>query len=169
MSTTLSQILSAGHNCSNHSHPVYVYRAPAVRRLRRWLFAPVLAPLLQQGSLVRVLVAVGVSQLVLTAAGLVVWSCPVKSALGIPCPGCGLSTAVALLVQGDFYDAVRIHAAAPLALAGMVLLAVCSLLPASWRCRVAQAIARVEKHTAMVPLMVFGSLAYWAVRCFGGY
>jgi hypothetical protein len=51
----------------------------------------------------------------------------------------------------------------------MVLLVVCSLLPASWRWRVAQAVARVEKRTAMIPLMVFGSLAYWAVRCLGGY
>jgi hypothetical protein len=169
MSTTLSQILSARPVCSNRGQSAHTLRQPAGLRLRLWLFTPVLAPLLRQGSLVRLLAAVGVTQLVLTAAGPVGWSCPVKSALGIPCPGCGMSTALALLVQGDIYEAVRVHAAAPLALTGMVLLVVCSLLPASWRWRVAQAVARVEKRTAMIPLMVFGSLAYWAVRCLGGY
>jgi Protein of unknown function (DUF2752) len=169
MSTALSQTRSARPVCSNRGQTRPASLQSAGPRLKQWLFAPVLAPLLRRGALVRVLAVVGVTQLIFTAAGLVAWSCPLKSALGIRCPGCGLSTALALLVQGDAHQAVRVHAAAPLALTGMVLLVTCSLLPASWRCRAAQAVARVEERTGMIPLMVIGSLVYWAARCLHEY
>ena len=88
MSTTLSQMLSAEPVCSTRGRTKRTPRQAAGPCLKQWLFAPVLAHLLRQGALVRILAVVGVTQLVFTAAGLVGWSCPVKSALGIPCPGC---------------------------------------------------------------------------------
>lgn len=169
MSTTLSQMPNTRPVCSSGGQTKRTSLQPAGLRLKQWWLTPVLAPLLRRGGLVRVLAVVGVIQLVLTATGLVGWSCPLKSALGIPCPGCGLSTALALLVQGDVQNALRVHAAAPLALTGMILLLVCSLLPASWRCRTAQATARLEERTGMIPLMVIASLAYWVARCLRGY
>lgn len=40
--------------------------------------------------------------------------CPWASLFGIPCPGCGLSRAAALLVHGDLQGALRLHPLAPL-------------------------------------------------------
>jgi hypothetical protein len=41
--------------------------------------------------------------------------CLTRRALGLPCPGCGLTRAVAQLVQGNFARAVALHPLAPLA------------------------------------------------------
>ena len=44
-----------------------------------------------------------------------VWlpSCPLKTLAGLPCPLCGLTTAVAWLARGDLGEAVRNHVLSP--------------------------------------------------------
>ena len=44
-----------------------------------------------------------------------VWlpSCPLKTLAGLPCPLCGLTTAVAWLARGDLAEAVRNHVLSP--------------------------------------------------------
>ena len=37
------------------------------------------------------------------------WNCPVKWLTGMPCPGCGLSRALAALLRLDFRAALRFH------------------------------------------------------------
>ena len=37
------------------------------------------------------------------------WNCPVKYLTGVPCPGCGLSRALAALLRLDFRAAFRFH------------------------------------------------------------
>ena len=37
------------------------------------------------------------------------WNCPVKYLTGVPCPGCGLSRALAALLRLDFRAALRLH------------------------------------------------------------
>lgn len=169
MSTNLSQILNTAVVYSNRGQTTNMPLRSVGLRLKRWLFTPVLAPLLRQGGTLRVLAAAGLIQLVSAAADVCGWSCPVKSVLGVPCPGCGLSTAVMLLVKGDLHNALRLHAAAPLVLTGMMLLSAGSLLPAAWRRQAAQGVARVEQLTGMIPFLVVGGVIYWVARHIGGF
>ena len=37
------------------------------------------------------------------------WNCPIKYLIGVPCPGCGLSRALAALLRLDFRTALRFH------------------------------------------------------------
>ena len=37
------------------------------------------------------------------------WYCPIKYLTGVPCPGCGLSRALAALLRLDFRTALRFH------------------------------------------------------------
>lgn len=46
--------------------------------------------------------------------------CAVKEVLGIPCPGCGITTSVAALLRGHFVRAVEANAAGPLVVAFFV-------------------------------------------------
>ena len=41
------------------------------------------------------------------------WPCPWASLFGIPCPGCGLSRAAALLIHGDLHSALLLHPLSP--------------------------------------------------------
>ena len=43
------------------------------------------------------------------ASGVLPFDCPVRAALGIPCPGCGMTRATHLLAHGDVRGALRMH------------------------------------------------------------
>ena len=47
--------------------------------------------------------------------------CPTKWALGIPCPGCGMTRALSLLLKGDMVAAVTMNPNIMIALVGIVL------------------------------------------------
>ena len=66
---------------------------------------------------VLLLASVATLQLWLTWVGLPAWVCPLRTATGIPCPGCGLSRALVALLHGHAADAVALHPFAPLVLA----------------------------------------------------
>ncbi len=133
---------------------------PAVSRL----FEPILAPLLGERRVTLLLLAVSAVQVGLVAIGLPGWPCPVKTFLGIPCPGCGLSTAVVYLLQGKWENALRSHAFAPLFLIGFVLAAVVTMAPGETRRQAVSAIARLERRTGMVAFLLLGLVAYWVLR-----
>ncbi len=63
----------------------------------------------------RALLASGVA--LTWAIGLLPWAlgarCPLAELAGVPCPGCGMTRAMRLLLAGDFAHSVRLH---PLAL-----------------------------------------------------
>src|SRR6267142_2850775 len=70
------------------------------------------------------------------------WQCPIFSSTGVPCPGCGLTRAIELLLQGELRASIHFHAFAPIFLffgAGLVVL---MLLP--------KAISRPIVHKAEV-------------------
>ena len=79
----------------------------------RTLFSPTLALLLQRRSLAVAISAAACGQMILVRAGLPSWPCPFAHALGVPCPGCGLSRASVALVAGDWRTAFMLHAYAP--------------------------------------------------------
>ncbi len=92
------------------------------------------------------------------------WECPFFRVTGIPCPGCGLSRATILLLNGEFADSFRFHAFAPVFLFAIVALFLSILLPKSI---VQPAIARAElakRKTGLTALILGGLILYWLAR-----
>jgi hypothetical protein len=133
----------------------------------RWLFAPVLASLVQNRWSALALVGIAVLQGGLVALGVDGWRCPIKAVLGVPCPGCGLSAAMILLLQGEWRAALSSHAFAPVFLFGFVLMTVVSLLPGRLHQGVVRWIAALECRTGVVMFALLGLVVYWGFRLFG--
>jgi hypothetical protein len=129
-----------------------------------WLFVPVLASLLENRLLSLLLGGIAVLQTGLVAAGLGGWQCPVKAALGIPCPGCGLSAAMVLLLGGEWRAALAAHAFAPIFLLGFVLMTVVAVLPGRLHRATVDWIDGVERRTGVVTFVLLGLVVYWGVR-----
>lgn len=108
--------------------------------------------------------AVAVAQVAGVAFGVGGWPCPLKSALGIPCPGCGLTRASVALLRGEFAASFGLHAFAPVLLAGLAVLAVAGLLPAARRETFASLVGRFERRTKAAYVVLGAMLLYWSVR-----
>lgn len=98
------------------------------------------------------------------AAGVGGWPCPLKAALGIPCPGCGLTRASVALLRGEFAAAFGAHAFAPVLLVALAALAVAALLPAGRREAFAALVGRFECRTRAGYVLAASLLLYWSVR-----
>ena len=129
-----------------------------------WFFTPVLARLLQPRWQAWV---------VLAAAGLIsggsflgwpVWVCPFHALTGVPCPGCGLSRAVTLLLQGKGEESLQVHAFAPVFLAGLVLIGGVSLLPERAYRQAVGWIGRFERRTGCSTILLILLIMYWVIR-----
>jgi hypothetical protein len=123
-----------------------------------------LASLLRDRRVSLVMTGVAAAQVAAVSAGVGGWPCPVKSALGIPCPGCGLTRAAVSLLRGEFEAAFGLHAFAPVLLVGLAALAVAGLLPAARREALAGAVARFERRTRAAYVLGAALLLYWSVR-----
>jgi len=125
----------------------------------------VLASLLENRRLSLLLVGAAVFQLaavLLFDAGW--WHCPVKGASGWPCPGCGLSTAGAALLQGEIGLALELHAFAPFLIIALGLLLAVSLLPGRARARCIRVVRHLETRYWMSAIILVALLAYGMVR-----
>ena len=127
-------------------------------------YKPFFAPLLQKRRIALILLCVASLQVVLISAGLRGWQCPIHSTLGIPCPGCGLTTAMSLLIKGDWQGAMHTHAFAPVFLFAFVLMGIVSILPENLHRKAVLQIAAIEKHTAFAAYILFGIIVYWIFR-----
>ena len=130
----------------------------------KWLFTPVLAPMLQNRWMALVLTALGVSQIVLTALGLGVWRCPIHSALGIVCPGCGMTTAIRMLIEGKLEAAIRMHAFAPLVVGILILMAITGILPLKYRHQIIGLLAVFESRSGITAMVLIAMIVYWLLR-----
>jgi len=128
------------------------------------LFTPVLAPLMQSRWIITLMGAVALFQVSLTALGLPAWQCPLKTTLGIACPGCGLTRAMVLLAEGKWLAALQLHAFAPVGLAIGLLLLAGLLLPAKWKHRAVERVAVAEKRSGIMLWLTIGLLIYWICR-----
>jgi hypothetical protein len=131
---------------------------------RNPLFTPVLAPVMQNRWITSLLGAVALFQVSLAALGLPAWRCPLKTTVGIACPGCGLTRAMVLLAEGKWLAAVQLHAFAPVGLAIGLLLLTTLLLPANWKHRVAERVAVFENRSGIILWLTLGLLIYWICR-----
>jgi len=132
--------------------------------LKESLCRPLLAPILADVRLALFLAGFGVLHLALTAWGIPLWQCPVKSSLGISCPGCGLTTAMVFLLCGDWGSALSAHAFSPLFLPALPLLLVSVLLPRSLRRRAARRVADLERRTGFAGFILLSMLVYGIMR-----
>jgi hypothetical protein len=123
-----------------------------------------LASLLRDRRVSLGVAALAAAQVACVAAGVGGWPCPLKGALGIPCPGCGLTRATVALLRGEFATALGTHAFAPVLLLVLALLAVAGLLPAARREAFAGLVGRFERRTKAGYVLAAALLLYWSVR-----
>jgi hypothetical protein len=133
-------------------------------RASKWFFTPLLAPMLESRWLVLIAAGLGVGQVALVASGLGGWRCPIQSTLNVPCPGCGLTTAMTLLLKADWVAALRIHAFAPLAVMLLILMAGAGTLPVRFRRQLSTYLASLERRTGIAAIGLIGMIAYWLLR-----
>lgn len=135
-----------------------------INQIKNGLFSPVLGPLMRNRQVIILLAAVSVAQIALTAAGTIVWQCPVKLTLGVDCPACGLTRATVLLAQGHWKTAIKLHAFAPIIFGVGILLVAGSILPARFQQKIADRIAAFERFTGIAGLIILSILVYWILR-----
>jgi len=128
------------------------------------LFTPVLGPLMQRRRTIALLATAVFAMVGLTAAGITTWQCPLRSTLGIICPGCGLTRAIVLLVQGHWQPAIALHAFAPVVLAIGILLAASSVMPERLRKVMVVQVTDFERRTGITALLILSALIYWVLR-----
>lgn len=127
-------------------------------------FPALVGPLLEQRVVLWVFLAVGALQVGLVALHLPGWPCAFRATTGKPCPGCGMSRALAALLRGDWHRALFLHAFAPLFAAAGALLLVAALLPAEARLRLAGRVAAFERATGVAVWLAVAFMVYWLVR-----
>ena len=132
--------------------------------IRRYLSFPLVGSLLQNRTESLALTLAAGLQLGLSFAHLPGWDCPIKAVLGIPCPGCGLSTASALLLHGEWHEALQVHAFAPLLVGLVGLAALVSLLPGPVHRQAVLAISAIECRTGVTAWLLVGLFLYWGFR-----
>ena len=125
---------------------------------------PVFVILLKEKRVTLLLIGVVIIQVLSMVLGYSLWNCPVKTTLGFPCPGCGLSTATILFFRKEFSIALSAHLFAPVFLAGFGFAVVSILLPSRQHGKLVQWIEKVEIRTGFFAYILFSLLVYWAVK-----
>jgi hypothetical protein len=100
----------------------------------------------------------------MSARGIDLWHCPVNSALGLDCPGCGLTRAALALLQGDLGSALSLHAFAPLLVMGAFLYGAVRLLPGRSRASLLRSVGRLDRRWRLSAILACGLVAYWLAR-----
>ena len=127
-------------------------------------FAPVLGPLMQRRWIIALLATAVFAMLTLTAMRIITWQCPLRSTLGMPCPGCGLTRAMVLFIQGHWQASISLHVFAPIVLAIGILLATGSALPKRLQQKMVAHVTDFERRTGITALLILSALIYWILR-----
>ena len=104
------------------------------------------------------------AQIALVSLNLPGWDCPILRVTGIPCPGCGLTRAVILLLRGDLRASLRFHAFAPMVLLAAVALILVLLLPRSITQPAISKLELLEQQTGFTVIILVGLILYWLAR-----
>jgi len=135
--------------------------------LRKAWFTPSFSTLIENRAEGLAIVGAGVLLVGLHLAGLPGWACPFKSLTGIPCPGCGLTTATAELLHGHFRASLNTHAFAGIFFAAYLVLAIVLFLPEQQRRSAIARIAMFERHTGITSFVLTALMIYWGFRLAG--
>ncbi len=130
-------------------------------------YSPAFSSLLTNRREGLVVFSIGGIHLVLNLIGLPVWTCPIRAATGIPCPGCGLTAAIMQFLHGDFLGSFKTHAFAPVFLFAMFVMAMSLLLPSGTRQRLVSFIYYLETRIGLTSWVLFAFLVYWGIRLIG--
>jgi hypothetical protein len=109
-------------------------------------------------------VAFGIIQLLLVFIGLDGWQCPFYATTGIFCPGCGMTTALMMLLQGHWQLAVGTHAFSPLILIALMMMLVAMVMPGPYLATFSQRVKRLEQKTGITAILLIIMLVYWLLR-----
>jgi len=152
-----------------HGQPLTFYRTRASVSFRYggWIFTPTLAVVMQNRWLLALIAGSAVLQIGLAAAGCRGWECPIRFISGIPCPGCGLSRAMALFIQGHWQSALEMHAFAPIILAAVGCLAVTAIMPRGIQHQAVRHVATWEKRSGIIAIVLMAMFIYWGLRLSG--
>ena len=164
MQTDSRSMKQVGHSTIQHGVMAKTNYKNVRPRISKFLFTPVLAPLVQDRRITLILMGVAALQVWLTAMGFPGWQWPIKSSLGVSCPGCGLSSGIVLFIQGQWQTAVSVHAFAPVFLIGSLLLMVATMLPERLHRGYVRWITWLERCTGIIPLLLISIIVYWVLR-----
>ena len=137
---------------------------PVCNRIIKWFYTPVLAPLLENRWLICIFVAFGAVQIMLVFIGFAGWQCPIYEALGVICPGCGMTTAITLLLQGHWHLAVQAHAFAPVILIVLMMMLVAVGLKNAYLSMLSAGVERLERKSGITAILLLGMVVYWLLR-----
>ena len=92
------------------------------------------------------------------------WECPFFKVTGLPCPGCGLTRACLLLVQGDVQAAMKFHAFAPVFVILISMMMIATVLPKTVTEPLIQKAETLERKTGVTLIIFSGLILYWLAR-----
>ena len=124
----------------------------------------VFTDLLDSPAVSAAILGAGTLHVGLCISGLGGWPCPLYHATGWPCPGCGLGRACALLLEGHWAESLRVHAFAPILLAGLVLLGAGLLLQGRARVVLRRSVEWLEDRLCFSVFLLWGLVVYWLLR-----
>ncbi len=127
-------------------------------------FFPPITPVLGDRKFAFALVGTGVLHLTLVSLNVPSWECPFFRATGVPCPGCGLTRALMLLMRGELRGALHFHAFAPIFLIGVAALILSAVLPNSIIQPVISRTELWERRTGFTVIILAGLILYWLAR-----
>ncbi len=130
-------------------------------------YSPAFSSLLTNRREGLVVFSIGGIYLVLNLIGVPVWVCPIRAAIGIPCPGCGLTTAIMQFLRGDFLGSFKTHAFAPVFLFAIFVMATNLLLPLGTRQRLVSFVYYLETHFGVTSWVLLAFFVYWGIRLIG--
>ena len=166
MQVLITKIAESYNPAYGHKRKTKVSGESNKNQLVKWFFTPLLAPLLQNRWLICIFVAFGVAQLLLVYTGLSGWRCPIYETLTVICPGCGMTTAMTMLLKGHWQLAVQTHAFAPVILILLIMMLVATVLPASYLKKFAGSVERLEQKAGITAILLLSMVIYWLLRIF---
>ena len=92
------------------------------------------------------------------------WPCPIFHAIGIPCPGCGMTRATLFLFRGEWKQALTMHAFAPIFVIAFTVIAFCTIGPRAHTELIAARTETLERYTGLTNILLGGLILYWLAR-----
>lgn len=93
-----------------------------------------------------------------------IWYCPIKAATGVRCPGCGMITAIMLMLSGNWIQALKTHPFVYPFLFAFVVLWIISLLPQDLYKKSILRIEKIERASGITVLTLFFFFLFGVVR-----
>jgi hypothetical protein len=138
----------------------------AARRFPAPWFFPRFSPLLERREWAVWSALIVMAHVILDWLGLGGMGCPIREFTGVPCPGCGLTTAARHAIAGEWSESCASHIFLPIFALGFTALILVSVLPGTLRRVVIDRVTHWEDATGFTTVLWLALLSYWALRAF---